>query len=413
MNLGIYCVSVCLKRVSKFTFVKPHKFKTMRKIFAALFILCSTITMAQKQTDDNTPQKIEGIVKVRMPIEWYIQQSKLWEQKVMSDTSNEDSWQNWLAALHYAATMNEDKTDESLIEKRSRALKLLSEKLPDSPTRYILEMWIKGPLHPDCDKMSDELLSVVKNNLDRVEFYDNYIAYLLMKHPWEESLIKEICNRWYRSSDYPTSMLNHFYNELSGLPEWSIIIGSGDLSIYSYLILQNVKGLFGNIIPVCSPLLYVKEYREHLCRKLNIPMMDDADTNDINKMFMHIIKHSNRPVFFSSTSPMPSFTEKLYSEGLVSRYSEKRYDNIAAKRRNFEDNYLLDYLREDFEYSFPVYQRIKMNYVTVFASLLDHYKKTGNMQQYKRLHKLLKGIIESNTVLSDEEKLYYEQQLDK
>ena len=141
--------------------------------------------------------------------------------------------------------------------------------------------------------------------------------------------------------------------------------------------------------------------------------MDDADTNDINKMFMHIIKHSNRPVFFSSTSPMPSFTDRLYSEGLVSRYSEKRYDNIAAKRRNFEENYLLDYLREDFEYNFPVYQRIKMNYVTVFASLLGHYKKTGNTQQYKRLYKLLKGIIESNTVLSDEEKLYYEQQLDK
>lgn len=385
----------------------------MRKIFAALFILCSTISMAQEQISDNIPQKIEGIVKVQMPIEWYIQQSKLWEQKVMSDTSNEDSWQNWLAALHYAATMNEDKTDKTLIKERNRALKLLSEKLPDSPTRYILEMWIKSPLHPDCDKMSDKLLSVVKNNLNRVEFYDNYIAYLLMKHPEEENLIKEICNRWYRSSDYPTSMLNHFYNEMSGLPEWSIIIGSGDLSIYSYLILQNAKGEFGNIIPVCSPLLYVKEYREHLCKKLNIPMIDEADTNDADKMFLHIIKHSNRPVFFSSTSPMPSFTDKLYSEGLVSRYSEKRYDNIAAKRRNFEENYLLDYLREDFEYSYPVYQRIKMNYITVFASLLDHYNKTGNMQQYRRLHKLLKGIIESNTVLSDEEKHYYEQQLDK
>jgi hypothetical protein len=385
----------------------------MKKIFAALFILCSTITMAQKQTADNSPQKIEGIVKVQMPTEWYIQQSKLWEQRVMADTSNEESWQNWLAALHYATTKNEDKSDKSLINERNRALKLLIEKLPDSPTRYIMEMWIKSPVHPDCDKMSDKLLEIIKNNLDRVEFYDNYIAYLLMRHPEEEILIKEICNRWYCSGDFPTSILNHFYNEMSGLPEWGIIIGSGDLSIYSYLILQNAKGLFGNIIPVCSPLLYVKEYREYICKKLNIPQIEEADIHDSNKMFMHIIKHSNRPVFFSSTSPMPSFTDKLYSEGLVSRYSEKAYDNIAAKRRNFENNYLLDYLSEDFEYSFPVYQRIKMNYITVFASLLDHYKRAGNMQQYNRLHKLLKRIIDSNTVLSNEEKRHYEQLLDK
>ena len=56
----------------------------MKKIFAVLFILCSTVTMAQKQTADNSPQKIEGIVKVQMPTEWYIQQSKLWEQRVMA-----------------------------------------------------------------------------------------------------------------------------------------------------------------------------------------------------------------------------------------------------------------------------------------------------------------------------------------
>lgn len=208
-------------------------------------------------------------------------------------------------------------------------------------------------------------------------------------------------------------MLNHFYNEMSGLPEGSIIIGWGDMPIYSYLILQNVKGLFKSIVPICGQLLYVKEYRDYMCNKLNIPMIEEADTYDSNKMFMHIINHSNRPVFFSSTSPMPSFTDKLYSEGLVSRYSETRYDNIAAKRRNFESNYLFDYLREDFEYCFPVYERIKMNYVTVFESLLGHYKKTGNTQQYNKLYKLLKGIIENNTELTEQEKRHYEQLLDK
>lgn len=37
--------------------------------------------------------------------------------------------------------------------------------------------------------------------------------------------------------------------------------------------------------------------------------------------------------------------DSLYSEGLVFRYSSKPYNNLAATRKNFEQNYLLDYLR--------------------------------------------------------------------
>ena len=39
---------------------------------------------------------------------------------------------------------------------------------------------------------------------------------------------------------------------------------------------------------------------------------------------------------------MPKFTDKLYSEGLVMRYSEKPYDNLAIKRKNYEELYLTD-----------------------------------------------------------------------
>lgn len=145
----------------------------MRKILAIAFILCSAFTMAQTEGCINEPQKIESIVKVRKPLEWYVLQSKLWEQRVMADTGNEAGWQNWLKALHYAATMNEERADESLIKERDRALEMLKKKCPNTATRYMMELWIKGPFHPDCEAISDKLLAAIKENPDRVEFYGN------------------------------------------------------------------------------------------------------------------------------------------------------------------------------------------------------------------------------------------------
>lgn len=378
-----------------------------------MLILCTATVSAQQETDDKEVQKIESITKVRHPTEWYRQQSMLWEKEVLADTGNEENWRNWLAALHYAATVPEQSNDSTVLKERSRAMKMLAERLPDSPTRYIMEFYMKGANHPDSRKISNKVFETVRENLDRVEFYGNYIAYLLMEHPEEEKLIREICKRWHNSGDFSSSILNYFYNELSGLPAGSIIVGSGDLTIYSYLMLQHAKGLFNDIVPVCTPLLFVERYRNHLCEKLEIEPIGDDIVHDSEKMLLHILQKSKRPMFFSLTCRQPSFTDRLYSEGLASRYSETRYDNIAAKRRNFEENYLLDYLREDFSQCHPNHERIKINYVIVFKSLLDHYKKNGNKLQYNRLHALLKGIIENNKEVSEEEKRYYEQLLDK
>jgi hypothetical protein len=108
---------------------------------------------------------------------------------------------------------------------------------------------------------------------------------------------------------------------------------------------------------------------------------------------------------------MPYCADKLYSEGLVMRYSKNPYDNQAIKRRNYEELYLTDYLRESFlPESYPAeIDRYNFNYIPCFKSLLDHYRHSGNTARYKELRSLMMRIVEQINVPAEEKQKYYEE----
>jgi hypothetical protein len=133
----------------------------------------------------------------------------------------------------------------------------------------------------------------------------------------------------------------------------------------------------------------------------------------INVAYHHLIKNTDRPIYFTPMADMemPKFTDKLYSEGLVVRYSEKPYDNLAIKRKNYEELYLTDYLRESFlPESYPAATApFNFNYIPCFKSLLDHYKQSGNTARYNELRSLMVRIVEKIDVPDEEKQKYYEE----
>ena len=68
------------------------------------------------------------------------------------------------------------------------------------------------------------------------------------------------------------------------------------------------------------------------------------------------------------------YEEELYIEGLVFKYSEERYDNIAILKRNIEQKFLLDYLTIDLsnDISKSVVEHSNFNYMMAFIKLYDH-----------------------------------------
>ena len=377
---------------------------------AAMIGLASMTNAAHAQIEKEIPQKVETPVKVHHSAEWYKTQERLWKAEIDKNPKNEEAWKNYYHAVRYKGWY-EDIPDEAAV--LTSIIEDMGKAIPETYTLYIMEYYHKGNVN-DAPNMK----KAIQMRPDNVEMYPDYVSYLMQTG--DEELMADILKRWYNSGTYSPSLLNYAYNELSGMKANSIIFVNGDSPTFSKLLVQYGKHLFEDIDVICMSLLWTPNYRKLICERLSIPdfepmpqisSQEEADKYT-NQMMLHIIKHTRRPaVYFSTLMNVPSFKDKLYSEGLVMRYSEKPYDNLAIKRKNFEENYLTDYLRESFlPENYPASaNKFNLNYIPCFKSLLDHYKQTGNFFRYNELRSLMVRIVEQIDVPDEEKQKYYEE----
>ena len=80
------------------------------------------------------------------------------------------------------------------------------------------------------------------------------------------------------------------------------------------------------------------------------------------------------------------------------RYSAKPYNNMAVRRRNVEQSYLMDYLVLQFHPEVETFESAKhasslaFNYLVLLYDLMPYYKK-HNAEQYARLNRIFTGIM--------------------
>lgn len=374
------------------------------------FTLTAHTTWAQDNTEKEVPQKVETPVKVKHSAEWYKTQERLWKAEIDKNPKNEEAWKNYYKAVRYQSWFDES---TELREKVERIMQEMAKAIPDTYTLYIMKYYHKGDVNA-----APEMKKAIQMRPDNVEMYPDYVSYLMQTG--DEELMADILKRWYNSGTYSPSLLNYAYNALSGMKANSLIFVNGDSPTFSKLLVQYGKNLFEDIDVICMSMMWAPNYRKLICERLSIPdfepipqisSQEEADKYT-EQMMLHIIKHTRRPaVYFSTLMNVPSFKDKLYSEGLVMRYSEKPYDNLAIKRKNFEENYLTDYLRESFlpESYTASANKFNLNYIPCFKSLLDHYKQAGNFFRYNELRTLMLRIVEQVDIPDEQRQKYYEE----
>ena len=392
----------------------------MKRYCIALFAFCLTCILtadaAERKmavADDATPQPVVSFVKEQHPAEWYAIQERLWRAEVNRTPADDEAWINLWHATRYRMMFVEEQEDKDVL------LALADEvhtKVPDSYADYIVDYWCKAVygLRTGDVHMSE----AIRMRPERIASYPDYVAWLL--RTGDETLLTDILTRWYQSGQFSATLLNYFYNVLVGLDDKAILFVNGDVPTYACLMLQYAKGLFMDKKIICCGLLYSAAYRTQLCRELSIQELpepvcySEQDTKAWEeKAYSQIIHETERPVYFNAVvMNLPSFTDKLYSEGLVYRYSEQRYDNLSAKRLNYEERYLTDYLWETFSpetYRDSAY-KLNLNYIPCFKSLLDWYDQTDDKRHYRALHRMMKRIVDRTPNLTDDERqAYYEE----
>jgi hypothetical protein len=190
---------------------------------------------------------------------------------------------------------------------------------------------------------------------------------------------------------------------LASLDSNSILVTNGDNDTYPAWVLQYVQNFRKDILVLNINLIMIERYRDKLFSEKNIKSFEpDTSIKDgfsmMKVILKHLVKNSNgMNVYFSFTlNPVlyEDIKDKTYMTGLAFKYSEKDFDNMAYLMRNYENNWLLDYLKADFtnDLSVSVINQINTNYLPVFAKLYNHFKLSGkeeSMDYVKNLAKLV------------------------
>lgn len=378
----------------------------MKKIKSLLFlIVVSTVITAWAQTE-----KPDKDLSKEHDAEWYAHQAALWEKEVKNNPNDDDAWYYWFLTTRNKSVLEQPR--HANIDDMSNALIPIINKLhkerPDSYARYIIDYinytWFSNmPNSGNKEAIHDNMLKAIKMRPDFKEMYTVYVTFLMRKG--RTDLMADIIERWYKDGTYSYILLSFAYNCLAGMEENGILFVTRQEEALACLMVQYGKGLFQDRLIINLDLLQETDYLEYVCRLLGVEAIQPpADKNNSDYMniwrenqIFSIAHNTKRPVYFTSIYKPEFFQESLYSEGFVLKYSTKRYDNLAVKRRNYESVYLTDYLYETFvpESLGQSAYYVNLNFIPCFKSLLDYYKAQGMTTEYNGLRTLMTRIVET------------------
>lgn len=349
--------------------------------------------------------RIESPIVSEKDFVWYVEQKGAWKEAVQQNPNDENAWLNYYNAARYMSWFQkEDSTAKQVVRE-------MEQTIPDSYTFNFCAYResVQGKGYGEPKKYAEAALSMLPDDMQFFD-YDNWVCYLSMQG--DEVRMRPLAKRYFDSGIYSEAVLRYSYNELAGMEEGGIYIANGDAAIIPKWLIQEGMNIYKDKTIVCASFLCVKEYREWLFSKLGIPMptlkepacAEDYDAND-RAMLQAIIDKYGSKVYFSTTTLteiMEPWKKNLYNEGLLLKYSKRSYDNLAIKRRNVEERYLLEYLLVSFRPEWTAGQRLSANYAVLLADLLPYYAK-HDKKRYDWLMQLLVSAV-TNTSLSDERK---------
>ena len=371
-----------------------------RNCILLMIMTLSVIAVAQTKA-----VKVESPIVTEKDFFWYVEQKEAWKALTKKNPQDETAWLNYYNAARYMSwSHEEDTTARQVVREMEQAI----------PTSYTFNYCAyrestSGKGYGDPHQYAEAALAMLPDDMQFFD-YDQWVCYLAMQG--DEVRMKPIAKRYFDSGIYSEDVLRYSYNELVGMDEGGIYIANGDAAIIPKWLIQEGMGMHRDKTIVCAPFLVVKEYREWLFNKLGIPMpelkepmtAEDYDAND-HTLLQAIINKYGSKVYFSTTTPsstMEPWKHNLYNEGLLLKYSAKPYDNLAVKRRNVEERYMLEYLLVSFRPEWTAGQRLSANYAVLLADLLPYYAK-NDRKRYDWLMRLLVSGID-NTLMSEESK---------
>ena len=335
---------------------------------------------------------------------------KYWDAYVAEHPKDENAWHKLYDAgeekVNRAYWQKRDRNVSNQLRKQLNIVPRMQQAIPGTYTYYYCA-YVGSDMRQT--EFADSAIAVLPNNAsDHV--YDRLAWYLIGKK--DTLRLTKVLTQYYESGQYPASALQYSYNEMQGMEKGGVYLGNSYDDIMGKFILQLVLDVHKDKILCVEG--NAKEHVQSMFESIDIPYSDEIfsqfesqpQDEQLIAIMRYIFEHSKRPVYLPAKNIRPEFLGKipdevkacLYNEGLTLRYSAKPYNNMAVKRRNVEQRYLMDYLVLQFHPEVKSFVTAKsstslaFNYLVLLYDLLPYYKK-HNPEQYTRLNLIFTGIM--------------------
>ncbi|HQQ94675.1 MAG TPA: hypothetical protein PLQ93_08985 [Bacteroidia bacterium] len=378
------------------------------------YLLAFPVALAQR------PETIYGKNKVLKPNAYYLQQADLWKLETEKDPKNANAWLNYYRASRNAYVQGEDDdSPETKGQKRFMRLNHIVEdmekQVPDS-YEYNFVKWLNGNndlnLYPFLEK-AHRLSPASPDPIMSLIFYHEIKG----QYTERDGYIEAYC----KLGDYSPGLLNYGYNLLSGLEKNAIVLTEGDKDTEAMLLLTVGRKHRADVRVLNLNLLLIKTYRDRVFQELQVSAFDfnPLGNADNFRSYQALILRSlaenkkGRPLCAALTvgkAYTAPVQQNLYLTGLAYAYSLGSMNNTVLLKKNLEDLYLLDYIREYFPADISVGNVNDMNgnYLLPFATLSAHYVQAGDTAKANR-YKQLAYLVANKSDRLEEFKMYFQE----
>ena len=175
---------------------------------------------------------------------------------------------------------------------------------------------VQGKGYGDFKKYAEAALAKLPDEMQFFDF-DNWVCYLAMQG--DEVRMKSLAKRYFDSGIYSEAVLRYSYNELAGMDEDGIYIANGDAAIIPKWLIQEGMGMHRDKAIVCASFLAVKEYRDWLCKKLDVidpiheePYWTDESCNALLQAIIGFVLGIWTQANANSDTPLTAFVDTIY-----------------------------------------------------------------------------------------------------
>ncbi len=344
---------------------------------------------------DACPEWVFSVTKVHKTLDYYKSQAKLWENEINKNKKNADAWLNFFTAARMTNLFTP--ASEGQPYDMTEIAENIIQNIPNTFESEYLLFWQNNP----SEEAYKHLQKAYEMAPYRYETYHDYITKSEFKR--DTATIKKFSELWYNHEYYSPGITNWNYNVFMSVEPNAVLITQGDNDTYPLWLLQYLKNVRRDVAVLNAHILLQDDYRKTIFEEVGITLFNkkfedfESRTAYFNAVIEHVVKHTDRPVYFglSLTKPLQDLLDdNLYLTGLAYKYSEKEFDNKAVIRNNFENKFLIDYLKFSFhdDFSESVVRFMNQQYIPCLTVLHKHYTLSGESQKAEEVEQILMKI---------------------